>query len=105
MGLEHESSVPSADDAETYDPGDGAPERLERLARLLRQGCAPPYALIVLAPDDILVDVETDIMPEAQDMLLALTVVVDRLQAAADEWAMVSEMSEASAPRDDKEER
>jgi hypothetical protein len=95
------SHPPNADDAPTYDPGEGAPERLERLARLMRQGCAPPYALVVLAPDDVLVDVETDIMPEAQDMLLALTVAVDRLQAAADEWAMVTEMSEASAPEEE----
>jgi hypothetical protein len=94
------SEPPSADDAPTYEPDDGAPERLERLARLLRQGCAPPYALIVLAPEDILVDVETDRAPEAQDMLLALTVAVDTLQANADEWAMITEMSEASEPEE-----
>ena len=101
MSLEHESDTPLADDAPTYDPGEGAAERLERLARLLRSGCAPPFALVVLAPDDVLVDVETDMAPEAQTMLLALTVAVDNLQAAADEWAMITEMSEASAPEEE----
>lgn len=98
---------PAADDAPTYDPGEGAPERLERLARLLRSGCAPPYALVVLAPTDILVDLETDLAPEAQDMLLALTVAVDRMQEEADQWAMITDAeelsgaSEASDPQED----
>ena len=95
------SDPPTADDAPTYDPGEGAAGRLERLAKLLRLGQAPPFALVVLSPSDVLVDLEADRAPDAQDILLALTVAVGQMQADADAWAMVTEMSEASEPQEE----
>ncbi len=81
------------------------PRRLERLARLLRLGSAPPFSLVVLAPDgDLLVDVHADSAPDAQTMLLGLTVRVNSIQEDADRWSMITELSEASSVGEENDE-
>jgi hypothetical protein len=95
-------ALEDADDAPTYDPGSTLPERLAELARLMRSGEAPSFALVVLGPDMALVDIETNTMPDAQEILLALTLGVQERQRDADEWAMITQMSEASSvPKED----
>ena len=95
-------AIEDADDAPTNNSGASVPDRLIELARLMRSGQAPAFALVVLASDGALVDIETDHMPEAQELMMALLLGTQERQRIADEWAMITQMSEASSvPKED----